>query len=58
MRALGNCPKCGKQLETNCRHCIDMMTGICDNHGKDPKIFEVKWKLFPENEKEINQSDR
>ena len=54
MKALGKCSKCGKQLETNCNGCIGAGTGICYNHGKEPKILKVKWKVFPENEKELN----
>ncbi len=52
MRALGKCPKCGKQLETNCRACIDGKSSICYHHGKEPDLVEVKWKVFPENEQE------
>jgi len=55
MDALAECPKCGKQLETNCNGCISGGTGICYNHGVDPKILKVKWKVFPENERELKE---
>lgn len=54
MKAIAECPKCGKQVETDCKGCI--MSGssyhMC---GDKCEVVDVEWKKFPENEKEIRE---
>ncbi len=54
MRATANCPKCGKVLTTDCGGCIIAGTAWHKCKGdKEMDVIEVKWKTYPENEKEL-----
>jgi len=62
MKAIANCPKCGKKITTDCHGCIEGNIYGCPEDSKNihkcskENIIEnVKWKLIPENEKELNE---
>ncbi|MFA7707887.1 MAG: hypothetical protein WCX73_02975 [Candidatus Pacearchaeota archaeon] len=53
MKAIAKCPHCGKQIETDCRGCIEGKTYI-HNESKKPLIVEkVKWKIIDDYPSEI-----
>ena len=56
MKAYAKCPKCGKELETDCKGCIKAGTDvhICKNKKQD-LVKNIKWKTVPENEDELNE---
>ena len=55
MKANTKCPECGKQLETDCRGCIEGGTDVHTCNGEEHAVVDVKWKLCPENERDLNE---
>ena len=63
MKAIAKCPKCGKNISTDCRGCIEGNIYGCAEIGekmhkckvKYDTIENVKWKKVPETEKELNE---
>ncbi|MFH1425437.1 MAG: hypothetical protein ABIG28_01760 [archaeon] len=56
MKAITMCPNCKETVTTDCKGCIDggNLFHACSKDG-EPDVFDVTWKKFPENEKELNQ---
>ena len=54
MRALAKCPKCRKNLDTNCKGCIESGTSFHNCKSKS-EVINVKWNLYPETEQEIEE---
>lgn len=57
MKAYAKCPKCGKDLETDCKPCIEAGTDthLCSNDKEADVVENIKWKSIPESEKELNK---
>ena len=57
MKAIGKCPNCGEEIETDCRGCIESENCFHKCEGlEEADVFEgVKWKKIPENEKELRE---
>ncbi len=61
MKAIAECPRCGKVITTDCRGCIDNNEHGCSEKNEkmhdcvEPYnvIENIKWKKVPENEKEL-----
>jgi len=57
MRAVTKCPMCKRELETDCRGCIDMNEAphICQNKRK---VVKVKWEIIDDNNEEEDLSSK
>jgi len=57
MKAITKCDKCGKTIETDDRAFIEQNESFHKCKGK-LKIVKVKWKVYPQNEKELRDMEK
>ena len=55
MRALAKCETCGQKVETDCRGCIEGGNSYHKCKGGFKIVENIKWKIYPENEKELRE---